>query len=123
MTINGNRSSFSSVGPTFDDRIKPDVCAPGVEDWVVDVSTTDGYRQGSGTSYAAPMTAGLVALLLRAAVLADDHNGGGPAYMVTITNLTYDQIISPPVVVVHDGRFRLFRPGQPAGEPWSRPLR
>jgi len=35
--------------------------------------------------------------------------------MVTITNLTYDQIISPPVVVVHDERFSLFQPGQPAG--------
>ena len=38
----------------------------------------------------------------------------GSGYTVTITNLTYDQIISPPVVVVHDGRFRLFEPGQPA---------
>ena len=58
-------------------------------------------------------------------VLADDGDssafdsprgrGRDSGYMVTITNLTYDQIISPPVVVVHDGRFRLFQPGQPAG--------
>jgi len=41
--------------------------------------------------------------------------GRGAAYTVTITNLTYDQIISPPVVVVHDGQFSLFDPGQPAG--------
>jgi hypothetical protein len=40
--------------------------------------------------------------------------GNGTAYMVTITNLTYDQIISPPVVVAHDDRFRLFQPGHPA---------
>ena len=33
---------------------------------------------------------------------------------VTIQNLTYDQIISPPVVVVHDGEFSLFQPGQQA---------
>ena len=33
--------------------------------------------------------------------------------MVTISNLTYDQIISPPVVVVHNGQFRLFEPGLP----------
>ena len=38
----------------------------------------------------------------------------GAIYTVTITNLTYDQIISPPVVVVHDGQFSLFEPGQPA---------
>jgi hypothetical protein len=49
---------------------------------------------------------------------AGDHprrGGGGRDYAVTITNLTYDQIISPPVVVVHDGRFDLFQAGQPAG--------
>ncbi|MDX1644426.1 MAG: spondin domain-containing protein [Thermoanaerobaculia bacterium] len=33
---------------------------------------------------------------------------------VTITNLTYGQIISPPVVVSHDKTFQLFAPGQPA---------
>ena len=57
------------------------------------------------------------ALLL--SVSAAQAAGGGPgrgsSYMVTITNLTYDQIISPPVVVVHDDRFSLFHPGQPAG--------
>jgi hypothetical protein len=41
--------------------------------------------------------------------------GKGHVYTVTITNLTYDQIISPPVVVVHDEWFHLFQPGQPAG--------
>ena len=51
----------------------------------------------------------------------DDSRSGFPSgratgsrYLVTITNLTYDQIISPPVVVVHDGRFSLFQPGQQA---------
>jgi hypothetical protein len=43
------------------------------------------------------------------------RRAGGSRYLVTITNLTYDQIISPPVVVVHDGRFSLFQPGQQAG--------
>jgi len=41
-------------------------------------------------------------------------HGRGSSYTVTITNLTYDQIISPPVVVVHNGKFRLFEPGLPA---------
>ena len=40
--------------------------------------------------------------------------GRGSVYTVTITNLTHDQIISPPVVVVHNGQFSLFEPGQPA---------
>jgi len=33
---------------------------------------------------------------------------------VTVTNLTYDQIISPPIAILHDGRFHLFRAGMPA---------
>jgi hypothetical protein len=44
------------------------------------------------------------------------ERGRGSSYMVTITNLTYDQVISPPVVVAHDGRFNLFQPGLPASD-------
>ncbi|MHC4220669.1 MAG: spondin domain-containing protein [Planctomycetota bacterium] len=71
------------------------------------------------------VTFACLALLLggTTALAGDDGSGSGFAtrratgssYMVTITNLTYDQIISPPVVVVHDGRFSLFQPGQQAG--------
>ena len=35
-------------------------------------------------------------------------------YEVTITNLTRGQIFSPPIVVVHDSKFSLFRLGYPA---------
>jgi hypothetical protein len=42
--------------------------------------------------------------------------GGNTNYAVTITNLTYDQIISPPVAVLHDERFDLFEPGLPASD-------
>lgn len=35
---------------------------------------------------------------------------------VTITNITYDQIISPPVVLTHRAGFSLFELGQPASE-------
>ena len=73
------------------------------------------------------LTLSCLALLLGGTlVLADDDDStnsdsrggrgrGSGYYVVTITNLTYDQTISPPVVVVHDGRFRLFQPGLPAG--------
>jgi hypothetical protein len=56
--------------------------------------------------------AALAFAALTVPALAEDEV---PTYEVTITNLTYDQIISPPVVVLHDGRFRLFAAGQPAG--------
>lgn len=55
---------FSSIGPTFDGRIKPDVMAMGLGSYVG--STTGELFAGSGTSYSSPITAGLVACLWQA---------------------------------------------------------
>jgi len=63
---NGNRVYFSSQGPTYDGRIKPDVCARGYGVYSVLVSDTTGYGSGSGTSFSSPLTAGACALLLQA---------------------------------------------------------
>jgi len=38
----------------------------------------------------------------------------GRQVAVTITNLTRGQIITPPVVIVHNEKFLLFVPGEPA---------
>ncbi len=57
----GNRGDFSSRGPTFDGRIKPDVAAQGVATWLIN---KDGNTEsGNGTSYSSPVVAGLVACL------------------------------------------------------------
>ncbi|UTW64475.1 S8 family peptidase [bacterium SCSIO 12741] len=85
----GELALFSSLGPTADGRVKPDITAPGhlvvsavnsydqeylrggpYEGHLVD-SVTDGtdtwyYGQMSGTSMATPMTTGIIALWLQA---------------------------------------------------------
>ncbi len=52
---------FSSVGPTADGRIKPDVSAQAQGVYLA--STTGGITNGNGTSFAAPLVSGLSACL------------------------------------------------------------
>ncbi|MCS7086664.1 MAG: S8 family serine peptidase, partial [Bacteroidia bacterium] len=62
------RSAFSSRGPTYDGRIKPDVMAMGQS--TVFQSAFGNIVSGSGTSFSAPLVSGLVACLLQAAPYA-----------------------------------------------------
>ena len=57
-------SGFSSVGPTFDGRIKPEVCAMGSAAAVVTSGNVITYS--NGTSFSSPIMAGSVACLWQA---------------------------------------------------------
>jgi len=81
-TALGTLSSYSSEGPTPDERQKPDITAPGesvlssvnshdpnpgnVQETVVFNGITYSFVRYSGTSMSSPATAGIVALILQA---------------------------------------------------------
>jgi len=56
-------ASFSSHGPTYDGRIKPEVTALGVSVYGAVAGTTSGYSTSNGTSLATPIVCGVVTLL------------------------------------------------------------
>ena len=62
----GQITSFSSRGPTYDHRIKPDVVAMGLNVHVVSANSIDSYRTANGTSLSCPLVAGVAALVLQA---------------------------------------------------------
>ena len=57
----GQIGSFSSYGPSSDGRIKPEVCAVGVNAWVW--SPSGSGTNDNGTSFATPLLAGLASSL------------------------------------------------------------
>lgn len=63
VDINGNYAVFSSTGPSYDNRVKPDVVALGQNAIVANAS---GPIMGNGTSFASPILCGMVACLWQA---------------------------------------------------------
>ena len=62
---NGIYSSFSSIGPSADGRIKPELCATGSSSALIGTDGNTTYQ--NGTSFATPIMAGITACYLQAA--------------------------------------------------------
>lgn len=58
---NGKYAFFSSTGPTYDGRIKPDLAAQGISNTVQNVDSS--FTMTHGTSFSAPIISGLAACL------------------------------------------------------------
>jgi serine protease AprX len=85
----GNIAYFSSRGPTYDGRIKPEVCARGVSTRCANPSSTTGYTTADGTSLSTPLIGGAAAVILsahptwtpmqvREAMMASGNNSSWP---------------------------------------------
>ena len=62
----GMLTGFSSRGPTADGRIKPNILAMGRHVTIAAAHTWDVYRLANGTSFACPLAAGGIALVIEA---------------------------------------------------------
>jgi len=91
VNSSGNRSGFSSVGPTTSDppTIKPDVMAPGESVWIASAEDDTSYGRNQGTSFSCPFTAGVAALILHA------HPDATPAEVMLRLKATASNFYAP----------------------------
>lgn len=85
----------SAVGPTADGRLKPELAAPALNVYVInvdyDTSFPSYYFYGRGTSYAAPLVAGSAALILE---LHPEYRGN-PDTLIMLLEESAHQANSP----------------------------
>ncbi len=87
--VNDQIADFSSRGPSTYGKVNPDVSAPGVN--VISSVPGDGYDSFSGTSMAAPHTAGTLALVLSAELgLLGNVDGSTDAVRTTALDIADD---------------------------------
>lgn len=65
VNSSGNYASFSSTGPSYDGRVKPNVVAQGQGSAIIS-AYSGNVSSGNGTSFSSPITAGMVACLWQA---------------------------------------------------------
>jgi len=87
VNIVGERARFSSIGPSADGRIKPEVAACGWDAWIQKYPNEIGTS--NGTSFASPLVAGLTACLWQ------EYPGKTPAEIIDAVIQSASQYASP----------------------------
>jgi hypothetical protein len=108
---NGNYAGFSSHGPSYDGRVKPDVVAQGSGVYVAD-PYGGGFTYSGGTSFSSPILAGMAACLWQAnpsmtnMQIADAIRQSASQYLTPDDMLGYgipDFVIANDILTVIDG--------------------
>lgn len=87
VTSNNEPSSFSSFGPSADNRIKPDVCAMGSYSSVI--YTNGSITTNNGTSFSSPIMAGMLACFLQRYKSQDPNPDSNVFYNAVIQSCNY----------------------------------
>lgn len=66
VSSSGTIASFSSRGPTYDGRTKPEVCAQGLATFCATSSNDGSYGYVNGTSLSTPLVAGATCVMISA---------------------------------------------------------
>ena len=82
-----SRASFSSVGPSFDNRIKPDIMAQGQASVVA--NTTGSIQTANGTSFSGPIMAGMITSFWQAVPTLNNQQ------VVNLVKQSSDNFLSP----------------------------
>ena len=88
VNTQGMAANFSSLGPSVDGRIKPDIVATGVGTILANPEN-NSLISGNGTSFATPLIAGLCACLWQG------NSGVTNADIINALRLTASQSVSP----------------------------
>lgn len=80
---------FSSLGPTYDGRIKPEVCAQGMATVCADPYDSIGFTSASGTSLSTPLVGGSAGIILSA------HPNWTPVMVREALMMTADRFDNP----------------------------
>ena len=89
VDASGYIAGFSSLGPTYDGRTKPEVCAQGVNTVCADPNDLHGYTAVGGTSLSTPLVGGSCGVLLSA------HPNWTPMMVREALMMTADRFDNP----------------------------